>query len=65
MALPKDPNILLSYVNTQLRDNYPSLEALCSDMQVSPEYRRDMEEKLDSIGYAYSEAANSFVRIIK
>ena len=29
MNLPKDPVMLLSYLNTQLRDNYDSLEALC------------------------------------
>ena len=28
-TLPKDPIILLSYVNTQLRDNYNSLEEMC------------------------------------
>ena len=28
--IPKDPVILLSYVNTQLRDYYDSLEALCT-----------------------------------
>ena len=27
--LPKDPVILLSYINTQLRDFYPSLDAFC------------------------------------
>ena len=30
--LPKDPHILLSYVNTKLRDQYPSLPALCDDL---------------------------------
>ena len=29
--IPKDPMILLSYVNTQLRDYYDSLEALCAE----------------------------------
>ena len=28
-GIPKDPVILLSYVNTQLRDNYPSLDEMC------------------------------------
>ena len=31
--LPQDPAILLSYVNTKLRDCYPSLAALCDDLQ--------------------------------
>ena len=33
MALPKDPYILLSYLNTQLRDKYVSLAALCDDLE--------------------------------
>ena len=28
-TLPKDPMILLSYINTQLRDNYSSLGEMC------------------------------------
>ena len=32
MNLPKDPVMLLSYLNTQLRDNYDSLEALCDEI---------------------------------
>ena len=31
-VLPKDPVILLSYINTQLRDFYPSLDELCSSL---------------------------------
>ena len=31
-VLPKDPVILLSYINTQLRDFYPSLAELCSSL---------------------------------
>ncbi len=30
--LPQDPVILLSYINTRLRDSYSSLEALCDDL---------------------------------
>lgn len=33
-ALPKDPFILFSVINTKLRDFYPSLDALCADLQV-------------------------------
>ena len=29
-GIPRDPVMLLSYINTQLRDFYPSLEELCS-----------------------------------
>lgn len=55
--LPNDPIILLSYINTQLRDNYPSLKELCSSLHLDQE---DLCEKLASAGYSYSEAANQF-----
>lgn len=55
--LPNDPIILLSYINTQLRDNYPSLKELCSSLHLDQE---DLFEKLASAGYSYSEAANQF-----
>ena len=32
--LPGDPVILLSYVNTQLRDHYPDLTELCKSLDV-------------------------------
>ncbi len=37
MSLPKDPFMLLSYVNTELRDNYASLKELCSSLGVNEE----------------------------
>ena len=56
--LPNDPMILLSYLNTKLRDYYPALDALCDDLQ---EDRTAIEEKLNSVDYAYSEELNRFV----
>lgn len=56
--LPSDPIILLSYINTKLRDNYPSLQELCYDLNVS---QKDVETKLMSIGYSYNPALNKFV----
>ena len=56
--LTNDPMILLSYINTKLRDYYPSLDALCDDLQ---EDRTAIEEKLNSVDYAYSEELNRFV----
>ena len=32
MALPKDPVMLLSFVNTQLRDNYSGIEGACGSI---------------------------------
>ena len=35
--IPNDPVMLLSYVNTQLRDYYSSLDALCEDKGIGKE----------------------------
>ena len=51
MKLPNDPVMLLSVVNTQLRDFYKSLDDLCAAAGCS---RQELENKLSSIGYAYS-----------
>lgn len=56
-GLPKDPILLLSVVNTKLRDYYPSLGALCDDMDVS---REVLEEKLGMIDYRYDAEKNQF-----
>lgn len=58
MELPKDPVILLSVVNTKLRDFYSSLEALCEDMQVRQD---ELVKVLGAIGYEYDGAQNQFV----
>lgn len=58
MNLPKDPILLLSVVNTKLRDQYTSLDALCEDMQAD---REKMETKLQNIDYTYDENTNQFV----
>lgn len=56
--IPKDPVMLLSFVNLKLRDFYASLEALCEDMDVD---RGELEEKLASIDYHYDKEKNQFV----
>ena len=56
--LPNDPMILLSYVNTQLRDFYSSLEAFCADKGTDQE---ELEAKLSAIDYEYDEVTNQFV----
>lgn len=55
--LPSDPIILLSVVNTKLRDCYSSLDALCDDLGES---REEIESKLKAVGFEYDEASNSF-----
>ena len=56
--IPKDPVMLLSYVNTQLRDLYGTLEALCEDKGLD---REELVEKLASIEYEYDEERNQFI----
>lgn len=56
-TLPQDPNILLSYVNTKLRDEYDGLDALCGELDASPE---ELADKLSGLGYGYDAAANQF-----
>ena len=56
--IPKDPIMLLSYINTQLRDNYSSLDDLCASLDVD---KQEIAEKLAKINYVYDEALNKFV----
>ena len=58
--LPHDPIILLSYVNTQLRDNYSSLDKLAEGLDMSEEEVKEMVGKLEGIGYKYDEEVNQF-----
>ncbi|MCR5657349.1 MAG: DUF4250 domain-containing protein [Butyrivibrio sp.] len=59
--LPKDPVILLSYINTQLRDNYSSLEALAEGLDISSSELSEITGKLESIGYKYDSGQNTFL----
>ena len=55
--LPNDPIILLSYLNTQLRDRYDSLAALCEDLDTDEDALR---EKLAAAGFTYDSERNRF-----
>ena len=57
-GLPGDPVILLGVINTKLRDFYPSLEALCDDMQID---ESELTGKLASVDYTYDAGRNQFV----
>lgn len=57
MPIPNDPAMLLSYVNTKLRDEYDDLDKLCDDLDIS---REELEKKLGSINYEYDEKLNKF-----
>ena len=56
--LPADPIILLSYINTQLRDHYASLDALCADRDADKDA---ICAKLADVGYEYNTSRNQFV----
>ncbi len=56
--LPKDPVMLLSFVNTQLRDNYSSLEDFCRFFDLSEE---KLVDKLEKIQYKYDAKQNQFI----
>lgn len=58
MSIPNDPMILLSFVNTKLRDFHPSLEDLCKSLQLDPQ---EITRKLSGIGYEYDAQLNRFV----
>ena len=56
--LPKDPMILLSFVNTKLRDEYESLEELCAALDADAEA---LCGTLAALDYHYDPAANRFL----
>lgn len=58
IMIPKDPIMLMSYLNTQLRDNYSSLEDLCASLGIQKD---EIESKLEKAGYIYSKECNKFM----
>lgn len=56
-TIPTDPFVLFSWVNLKLRDFYPSLDALCNDLEIDKE---ELTEKLAEAGFQYNETANKF-----
>ena len=55
--IPNDPFILLSYINTLLRDEFSSPEELCRARDIDLKY---LTEKLGGIGYEYNPASNQY-----
>lgn len=54
---PKDPIMLMSWVNMKLRDFYPSLETLCEDLEIAEE---ELIERLGAAGFEYNRELNKF-----
>lgn len=57
MDMPKDPIILLSYVNTKLRDDFSSLDDMCKSLGTD---RQELENTLSAVGYVYDKEKNCF-----
>ena len=57
MNLPEDPVMLYSFINMKLRDFYPSLDALCEDMNIE---KGDIVQKLKAVGFEDSPEKNRF-----
>ena len=55
--LPKDPFMLMSVLNTKLRDRYDSLEALCDDLELN---RDELTVRLQEAGFDYDPERNQF-----
>ncbi|CDE69390.1 DUF4250 domain-containing protein [Jutongia sp.] len=58
MNIPNDPMMLVSYLNTQLRDFYPSLEELCKSLDLD---QQQICDKLKAVDYSYDTATNRFI----
>lgn len=56
--IPKDPAMLLSFVNLKLRDFYENLDVLCDDLEID---RDEVEQRLSLIDYHYDKEKNQFV----
>lgn len=58
MSIPKDPVMLLSFINTQLRDYYSNLDDLCSSLNIE---KKVLEASLQKIDYSYESGCNQFI----
>ncbi|MCQ2518204.1 MAG: DUF4250 domain-containing protein [Lachnospiraceae bacterium] len=55
--IPEDPFILVSYVNTQLRDFYPDKETMYDRLDLDG---AEIEAKLKAAGFTYDREQNKF-----
>ena len=60
MILPEDDFILLSLINTKLRDEYSSFAELCEEEGVS---QQEIINRLEGLGYRYTPGYAAFKRI--
>lgn len=55
--LPQDPNMLFSFLNMKLRDNYTSLDQLCDDLHLDKD---EIIARMKAAGFEYSAEYNKF-----
>lgn len=55
--LPNDPFMLLSVINTKLRDYGGDLDELCSSLDID---KYALVDKLSAAGFTYDSATNQF-----
>ena len=53
-----DINILLSVINTKLRNDYDDLDSLCRDLNLE---KKELIIKLQELNYQYAKEINQFV----
>ncbi len=58
MNIPKDPVMLLSFINMKLRDEYAGLDELCAALGLD---RKELEEKLEKAGFVWDGQAGRFL----
>lgn len=58
LTLPKDVNMLLSYVNMGLRDKYEDLYDMASSEGFDA---KEIRDKLEAAGFCYDEGIKKFV----
>ncbi|MBR0411140.1 MAG: DUF4250 domain-containing protein [Eubacterium sp.] len=56
--LPENPLMLYSVINTKLRDQYGSLQALCEDMGID---EKELTDRLKKEGFEYIRELNKFI----
>ena len=57
MNIPKDPYMLLSFINTKLRDDFDTVDDGCETYNV---HKQELQQKLNNIGYKYITNENQF-----
>ena len=57
MLPTRNPILLLSIINTKLRDHYSSLDELLDDLSITKD---ELDTILNSVGYYYNEDLNQY-----